>query len=505
MKQKGFAHLGRKLCAVFMACAMVLSSFSVSAQAEETSTTSMPTVKSYEKTSGSFVTAEQSRIYYVSDAAPEGDIADTLKLAASESAAQGIHSGNVMDIVYGPQENVRDGDIVIRLGDVANDGADAQQAYEMEITQDNIIITAEGAAGIKYAMNVYAQNKGTMDCGSVQDYPDVKERSIYLDCGRRFYDVETIEAMIKDMSWNKMNTLYLDFSNNKGFRFALDDMTLTWADGTMSDDLSDVVSERTLTQSDMDEIIALADLYGVTIVPALNSPGHMDTILNQYPEYKASDSTINLDDDEARSFAVSLVQKYADYFASRGCTIFNISADEATGYDTNSQTYVDYVNDLNAMLKDMGYQVRMFNDGIKTGDAALIDTDIQVLYWDPSTANANVYELLSSGHDLINIAADYMYYAYNNGSFICSANNIYDGTYVRETHNQSDEIAQHNKGWNPGKFSKMGVKQQMSFINGEFVYPQMGEMDGKIIGASYAIWSDNATDSVTDQEIIEDV
>lgn len=87
MKQKGFAHLGRKLCAVFMACAMVLSSFSVSAQAEETSTTSMPTVKSYEKTSGSFVTAEQSRIYYVSDAAPEGDIADTLKLAASESAA----------------------------------------------------------------------------------------------------------------------------------------------------------------------------------------------------------------------------------------------------------------------------------------------------------------------------------------------------------------------------------------------------------------------------------
>ena len=25
MKQKGFAHLGRKLCAVFMACAMVLA------------------------------------------------------------------------------------------------------------------------------------------------------------------------------------------------------------------------------------------------------------------------------------------------------------------------------------------------------------------------------------------------------------------------------------------------------------------------------------------------
>lgn len=92
------------------------------------------------------VTAEQSRIYYVSDAAPEGDIADTLKLAASESAAQGINSGNVMDIVYGPQENVKSGDIVVQLGDVAQDGADAQQAYEMDITEDNIVITAEGAA-----------------------------------------------------------------------------------------------------------------------------------------------------------------------------------------------------------------------------------------------------------------------------------------------------------------------------------------------------------------------
>ena len=504
MKQKGFAHLGRKLCAVFMACAMVLSSFSVSAQAEETSTTSMPTVKSYEKTSGSFVTAEQSRIYYVSDAAPEGDIADTLKLAASESAAQGIHSGNVMDIVYGPQENVRDGDIVIRLGDVANDGADAQQAYEMEITQDNIIITGRGRSWHQICDECVCAEQGDHGLRKRSGLSGCQRAQHLLDCGR-------VLRCRDDRSDDQGHVLeqdehaYLDFSNNKGFRFALDDMTLTWADGAKSDDLSDIVSEKTLTQSDMDEIIALADLYGVTIVPALNSPGHMDTILNQYPEYKASDSTINLDDDEARSFAVSLVQKYADYFASRGCTIFNISADEATGYDTNSQTYVDYVNDLNAMLKDMGYQVRMFNDGIKTGDAALIDTDIQVLYWDPSTANANVYELLSSGHDLINIAADYMYYAYNNGSFICSANNIYDGTYVRETHNQSDEIAQHNKGWNPGKFSKMGVKQQMSFINGEFVYPQMGEMDGKIIGASYAIWSDNATDSVTDQEIIEDV
>lgn len=504
MKQKTIASKGKKLLAAFVAGATFLSGFSTAVHAESAAA-SMPSVKNYEKTSGSFAVSDQSRLYFVSDTMPTGEIADTLKLVAGESAAKEIGSGEVMDIVYGSASRVRSKDIVIRLGDVENDGADPLQAYEMEITEDNVTITAEGALGIKYAMNTLMQNNGVLECGSIEDYPDVKERSVFLDCGRKFYEADTIKAMIKDMSWNKMNVLYLDFSNNKGFRFALDDMNLTWADGAKSDDLSKIVSQKTLRESDMDEILALADLYGVTVIPTLNSPGHMDTILASYPQYQKSASTINLDDPEARSFVMNLVEKYAEYFRSRGCTFFNISADEATGYDTKSQTYIDYTSDLNAMLKEMGYQVRMFNDGIKAGDANLIDTDIQVLYWEPGTANANVLELLKSGHDLVNFAADYMYYAYGNGSFVCSANNIYDGTYVRETHNKDDEIAQHNKGWNPGKFSKMGVKQQMSFINGEFVYPTQGELSGKVLGASYAIWADNANDSVSDQSIIKDV
>ena len=51
-------------------------------------------------------------------------------------------------------------------------------------------------------------------------------------------------------------------------------------------------------------------------------------------------------------------------------------------------------------------------------------------------------------------------------------------------------------------------KEVQQMPNNEYavaISTPMGEMDGKIIGASYAIWSDNATDSVTDQEIIEDV
>ncbi len=503
-KQKGTF---KRILAAIMVCTMILSSqaFGVfAAQSQEDANSSLPTVKRYDASEGTFSVTRNSRIFYVSNEKPQGDIAEVLKLTASELAAKDIGNSRVLQIVYGTEDQVKAGDIVIVLGNVENGGADASQAYEMEITEENIFITAQGYVGIKYAMNTLMQNGGEMTCGTVTDYPDVKERSLFWDIGRKFFEVDTIKAMIKDMSWNKMNVLYLDFSNNKGFRFALDDMNLTWADGEQNDDLSKIVSTLTLDQADMDEILAVAKQYGVTVIPTLNSPGHMDWILKYYNSYKKSASTINLENAEAASFVKELIYKYAEYFKSRGCAYFNISADEATGYDTNSEVYVDYVNEIAAELKAMDYTVRMFNDGIKVGGGTKVDSDIQVLYWDPGSANENVLELLRSGHDLVAFTSDYMYYAYGNQWFKCSANNIFDGTWVNETHNRNDEIAQNNKGWNPGKFSKMGVKQQMSFMDGKFCYPTQGELAGNLLGASYAIWCDNANDSVGDTGIIRD-
>ena len=164
MKQKTIASKGKKLLAAFVAGATFLSGFSTAVHAESAAA-SMPSVKNYEKTSGSFAVSNQSRLYFVSDTMPTGEIADTLKLVAGESAAKEIGSGEVMDIVYGSASRVRSKDIVIRLGDVENDGADPLQAYEMEITEDNVTITAEGALGIKYAMNTLMQTNGVLESG----------------------------------------------------------------------------------------------------------------------------------------------------------------------------------------------------------------------------------------------------------------------------------------------------------------------------------------------------
>lgn len=504
MKKKS-NHAVRRIFTSVLACSLALPSMLQFTKANEINKNySLPTVKHYSPKDGSFQITENSRIYLVSEFMPNMDIVKTLQLVSSEMAAQGIGGTKPLDIVYGASSRIQVGDIVVKFANVVQDGADANQAYEMDVTSENLIITVESSTGLKYAMNTLMQNQGVMFNGTIADYPDVVERSLYLDCGRKYFTKETIKAVIKDMAWNKMNVLYLDFSNNNGFRFALDDMSLTWADGAKQDDLSKMVSTKSLTQKDMDEIIELAREYHVTIIPTLNSPGHMDTILKYFPEYQKSKSTIDLENQEAKSFVEQLIDKYASYFRSRGLTSFNISADEATGYDTNSQVYVDYIHGLHTMLKAKGFEVRMFNDGIKEGHASKISKDIKVLYWDPSTANASVLDLLKNGHDVVNFAADYMYYAHGNeGAFKCSPNNIFDGSWVDELHGQDGEIANHNAGWNPGKFSKMAPKQQMSFLGGRFSYPTQGSLEGNLLGASYAIWIDHYGDTATDQEIFQ--
>lgn len=51
---------------------------------------------------------------------------------------------------------------------------------------------------------------------------------LHLDCGRKYFTKEWIIALIHEMAAAGYNELELDFSNNEGFRFALDDMDVTF-------------------------------------------------------------------------------------------------------------------------------------------------------------------------------------------------------------------------------------------------------------------------------------
>lgn len=428
-----------------------------------------------------------SRFFIVNESDPTGtDLGNFVQLMGQEFAAKGKPSSSVLPIVYGQEKDAEKGDIVVKL-----DSSLGEQSYKVSVGQ-KIVVTGGDAAGAFYGLTNLLQMFEKNSLQDVTNTPLVAERSAYIDCGRVYFSPEMLKALIKTLAWNRMNTLYLDFSNNNATRFFLNEMKVT-VDGTTYDITKANPGEgQYLTQADMEEIIAVAKQYGVQIIPTFNSPGHIGGLysLNKSffdkattDDYDRSCGKITLDISKANAYAFgqAVVKLYVDFFAGQGCKSFNIAADEATlgnvKYDSTNATFVKYVNELNTYIKGKGMTTRMFNDGIQnvTGDG--ISKDIIVLYWAPeSTAEA----LHKQGYQVVNFSYGAgLYFAYGASWWVWNqpVNTIYDG-------------------WTPGVLNR-NTDYQYSYVATETTDPS------NLLGATFAVWTDYAfTQSVSSDTII---
>ena len=279
---------------------------------------------------------------------------------------------------------------------------------------------------------------------------------MFLDCGRKYFSVSSIKSFIDEASAAGFNYIQLAVGND-GMRFLLDDMSLT-VDGTTysSEQVSAAIHSGNeayynfdtdeLTQAEMDTIIAYANEKGMGVIPCINTPGHMDAILdaaeeltNETCSYEGSTRTIDVTNSTAVSFTKAFLQKYINYFASKGCTLFNMGADEyandiytsgSMGFGQLQSTgkysyYVTYVNEVAAMIKNAGMKPMAFNDGIyfnSNTSSGTFDTDILICYWSSGWGSYNpmpATTLASKGFKLINTHGDYYYVL--GGTAQCSA------------------------------------------------------------------------------------
>ncbi len=243
---------------------------------------------------------------------------------------------------------------------------------------------------------------------------------VSLDCGRKYFSVANVKALIDECASAKVNQLQLHFSENEGFRLALNDKYV-YANGVYYD-LSPCYGGtespyKWYTESDMNEIIAYANSKSISIVPSLDMPGHMGRILSQFTQFKLDGTnTLNVKDSLAVNFAKGIVDKYASYFASKGCRWYNMGYDEIKGWATGFpefynngefQYVVDFANELATVIKSHGLIPRAFNEPFHYNNDSnyQIDTYIECLYWDGSITNevlATPPTLQNLGYTLIN-------------------------------------------------------------------------------------------------------
>lgn len=470
---------GKKIVEVGLAAIIALSGVaSAAAPAFAAPNVIYPNVQSYTKDSDTFTLPKKSRLLVVSNEKSLNNevLLRDLKRASSQLADRGVLS-EAPQIVFGTLENAAENDIIVKMG-TNPDLTGKNDAYAVDI-KNNITISAEDETGIYYGLTSVIQmlieGDNVLTKGNIVDYSDVEDRSFHLDCARKFFTKDWIISLIKDLSWQKYNSIQLHFSENEGFRLQSD--TLEAIDGFQ------YVNNQYLTKQDMLEIIQVANEYHIEVIPSLDSPGHLGAVLRYLPSDYSCASLFPSDgrraqcfniftNDEARGFLIDLVTEFIDFFSEAGCKRFNIGGDEFLEKFSNfsNEQYVqimEYFNEVSAIAKSKGMTPRTWNDGVMYGNYTgyKLDPDIEICYWAAPQNCASIEKFVQNGNKVVNFSDIYMYY-------------VLSSWWLQNACPEGDRIY---KEWHPGKFSTLqgGIPQTYNKPYANFIK-----------GGSYAVWCD---------------
>lgn len=494
-----------------------------------------------------FVLTQDSKIYIVTDSEdnmPSAQTIETAQLVQSQFMADELPSAEPLEIVWGLEKYASEGDIII----YADASGYSAEKYKLEVT-DRAKVYAGDDNGLLYALNTlqkhfrYAKTNA-VEGFTIEDYPQTAERTVHLDVARKYLTKDWINNYIKEMSWMGYNALELHFSEDGGFRADFwDSNYFVSANGN---DFSWVVGSRTqywvndpyktdpdagkyLTAAELIEICNTAKQYNIEIIPSFDTPAHVDWLTwNHYNNYSANGiantfnyngttytlptyinhrttstsnsrwAVLNLGDDTVQKFSFALYKDIADFFTQyAGSTKFNIGGDEValTTSDTwNYATFYTYINNLNTLLNNEGYTVRMYNDFLDRSTyinqlpsgttMPTLASNIEIVYWTADGAVQPASNFESQNRKMYNGMNYWTYYVLRiaDASSVGSANKGRDArdpncTWWSFYRNQEDHV--YNE-WNPTLFSAYNASTKYTI------------WDDQLAGGYFMVWNDYA-------------
>ena len=155
------------------------------------------------------------------------------------------------------------------------------ESYTLEVTADDITLSAETDIGILRGMETLLQLLAADREGyyfpaiRIEDTPRFPWRGLLIDVSRHFMPVDVIKRNLDGMAAVKLNVLHWHLSENQGFR--VESKTYPKLHQLGSDGLY-------YTQEQIKDIIAFADARGIRVMPEFDIPGHATSWLVAYPE-----------------------------------------------------------------------------------------------------------------------------------------------------------------------------------------------------------------------------
>lgn len=351
----------------------------------------------------------------------------TTLAGTSQTFADDLKSLSGFTIAQSTGSAASPGDVYLSLG--ATDPSLGAEGYQLSVT-DRITVTARTETGVfngtRTILQLLHQNYAVPQ-GSAVDWPVQPERGLMVDDGRKFFTLDWLENQVRELAYLKLNVLHLHLSDNLGYRIE-------------SATHPEIVSPDHLSKQDITDLLALAAKYHVTVIPEIDMPGHMDTILagenTTTPTHQAvdlrlkgSDGTVNngyidLSMPAAYSLMSDLINEYLPLFPG---PYWHIGADEyVTNYSNYPQiltyarqqygpnanakdAYLGFVNWADGLVKAEGKQTRMWNDGVGGGSVVTVNSDVEVDFW-YNEGVETAQQFLDGGHLISNQSWDPTYY-----------------------------------------------------------------------------------------------
>ncbi|MEU5092653.1 family 20 glycosylhydrolase [Streptomyces sp. NPDC021356] len=351
----------------------------------------------------------------------------------------------------------RPGDIVLHTDSGRTDLG--EEGYALRIG-DRVDITGRTSAGLFYGTRTLLQMLAAnpaLPKGSTTDVPSSRERAVGVCACYTYNTAAWMTRLIKDMAYLKLNTLHVELK-------------------VQSSELPETNTFSYYTPREVRNLVATAARHHVTVIPEINSPGHMDPYLTPYPDLQLADTSgkrdatrLDITNPDAFTFLTHLIDTDLALFPG---PYFHMGADEymiRSAYSnypqlqayarsefgpraTPQDAYVDFVNRVDAYVRSKGRTLRIWNDGLTGDNTVPLNKDIIIEHWLPEKETSQ--QLLDAGYRVMN-ATNALYYV--RGSYRPDAQKLYES------------------GWTP-----------VDFADGTVTGGHAG-----LTGAEYMVWPDN--------------
>ncbi|MEU7422671.1 glycoside hydrolase family 20 protein [Streptomyces sp. NPDC040750] len=381
----------------------------------------------------------------------------------------------------GRKDDVRDGDVRLALG-----GGGNQESYTMTVRGGRVDISGPGEAGVFYGTRTLKQEVhggGTAPEGIVRDQPAKPRRGFMLDIARKPYTEAWIEDRIRELGDLKYNELGLHFSDDQAFRIE-------------SARHPEIVSKDHLTKAQVKKIVDLAAGRHITVVPEIDSPGHLGAVIAAHPDLQlrnaggvATRGAIDISKPASAKIVDDLLNEYAGLFPGDQ---WNLGGDEYQALTVKdpqasypqlaaaarraygsggsvADLTTGWLDDRAATVGAHHRTIRVWNDGFFRNTSVRPAKDLQVAYWTGKEIGARPpEEYLGAGREVINYNDEFLYYVLGQPQ-----------TFVYPTGRRIYEQ------WSP------------RVVRGTTAVP--ARYDGQILGGTFAVWGDFPDAQTQDQ------